>query len=236
MLVRARPRSRPLACGSDRRAGPVARALAVRASSSPLVGRAGLGLVARRQPYRPIQAYERGTIADASHRRRRRPPSPGCGTARSPGPARRAGRHGATPPTRRPPAARAWSWSPRSALAAARRQRPPVLGLPVQPAGRRRSGRQPGARGQHHGRVSRLRRRVRAGLGRRQQRDQHATRPTPSPAAPSCTTVAVAFQVVLIVGQANVAIPQNLSAAVNYSCIRCLTYALGPAARPHGAR
>jgi putative peptide zinc metalloprotease protein len=42
----------------------------------------------------------------------------------------------------------------------------------------------------------------------------------------SCTTVAVAFQVVLVVGQADVAIPQNLSGAVNYSCARCVTYAL----------
>ena len=36
----------------------------------------------------------------------------------------------------------------------------------------------------------------------------------------------MAFQVVLIVGQADVAIPQNLSGAVNYSCARCVTYAL----------
>jgi putative peptide zinc metalloprotease protein len=42
----------------------------------------------------------------------------------------------------------------------------------------------------------------------------------------SCQTVAVAFQVVLIVGQARVAIPQNLSGALNYSCIQCVTYAL----------
>ncbi|WP_230208971.1 hypothetical protein [Nostocoides sp. HKS02] len=42
----------------------------------------------------------------------------------------------------------------------------------------------------------------------------------------SCQTVAVAFQVVLIVGHANVAIPQNLSGAVNYSCMKCVTYAL----------
>jgi len=41
-----------------------------------------------------------------------------------------------------------------------------------------------------------------------------------------CRTVAIAFQVVLVVGDANVAIPQNLSGAVNYSCARCLTYAL----------
>jgi putative peptide zinc metalloprotease protein len=42
----------------------------------------------------------------------------------------------------------------------------------------------------------------------------------------ACRTVAVAFQVVLIVGQADVAIPQNLSGAVNYSCVECVTYAL----------
>ncbi|KAE8765012.1 hypothetical protein [Georgenia thermotolerans] len=41
-----------------------------------------------------------------------------------------------------------------------------------------------------------------------------------------CTTVAVAFQVVLVVGQADVVVPQNLSAAVNYSCVECVTYAL----------
>jgi putative peptide zinc metalloprotease protein len=41
-----------------------------------------------------------------------------------------------------------------------------------------------------------------------------------------CQTVAVAFQVVLIVGEANVVVPQNLSAAVNYACVECVTYAL----------
>ncbi|MGN6636970.1 MAG: hypothetical protein ACTHJ6_16135 [Oryzihumus sp.] len=41
-----------------------------------------------------------------------------------------------------------------------------------------------------------------------------------------CRTVAVAFQVVLVVGDAHVTIPQNLSGAVNYSCARCVTYAL----------
>ena len=41
-----------------------------------------------------------------------------------------------------------------------------------------------------------------------------------------CTTVAVAFQVVLITGDARVAIPQNVSGAVNYSCVQCVTYAL----------
>ncbi|WP_284980158.1 hypothetical protein [Arthrobacter sp. fls2-241-R2A-200] len=41
-----------------------------------------------------------------------------------------------------------------------------------------------------------------------------------------CAAVAVGFQVVLIVGQANVIVPQNLSTAANYNCVRCLTYAL----------
>jgi putative peptide zinc metalloprotease protein len=41
-----------------------------------------------------------------------------------------------------------------------------------------------------------------------------------------CAAVAVGFQVVLIVGQTDVIVPENLSAAANYNCIRCLTYAL----------
>jgi putative peptide zinc metalloprotease protein len=41
-----------------------------------------------------------------------------------------------------------------------------------------------------------------------------------------CTTVAVAFQVVLITGSAHIVIPQNVAGAVNYSCVQCLTYAL----------
>ena len=41
-----------------------------------------------------------------------------------------------------------------------------------------------------------------------------------------CTTAAIAFQVVLIVGQSHVVIPQNLSEAANYGCVDCLTSAL----------
>ncbi|HEX9228354.1 MAG TPA: hypothetical protein VF885_17265 [Arthrobacter sp.] len=41
-----------------------------------------------------------------------------------------------------------------------------------------------------------------------------------------CAAVAVGFQVVLIVGQTDVVVPENLSAAANYNCVRCLTYAL----------
>ena len=40
-----------------------------------------------------------------------------------------------------------------------------------------------------------------------------------------CTTVAVAFQVVLVLGQSDI-VPQNLAAAVNYSCVSCVTGAL----------
>ncbi|WP_433271592.1 hypothetical protein ACQPZF_12830 [Actinosynnema sp. CS-041913] len=41
-----------------------------------------------------------------------------------------------------------------------------------------------------------------------------------------CTTVAVAFQVVLVVGQADVVVPENIAVAVNHSCVSCVTYAL----------
>ncbi|MFL6136218.1 MAG: hypothetical protein ACJ74O_00245 [Frankiaceae bacterium] len=41
-----------------------------------------------------------------------------------------------------------------------------------------------------------------------------------------CRAVAVSFQVVLVVGHASVAAPQNVSAAVAYGCIRCITEAL----------
>jgi putative peptide zinc metalloprotease protein len=41
-----------------------------------------------------------------------------------------------------------------------------------------------------------------------------------------CQTVAVAFQVVLIVGNAHVVVPENVAAAVNYSCVQCVTQAL----------
>ncbi|BDZ47217.1 procyclic acidic repetitive family protein [Naasia aerilata] len=41
-----------------------------------------------------------------------------------------------------------------------------------------------------------------------------------------CAAVAVGFQVVLVVGQADVVVPQNLAEAVNYNCVDCVTYAL----------
>jgi putative peptide zinc metalloprotease protein len=42
----------------------------------------------------------------------------------------------------------------------------------------------------------------------------------------SCTTVAVAFQVVLLVGSVDVVVPQNAAVAVNYACVECVTQAL----------
>jgi putative peptide zinc metalloprotease protein len=41
-----------------------------------------------------------------------------------------------------------------------------------------------------------------------------------------CVTVAISFQVVLVVGQADVVIPQNIAQAVNWDCFRCITAAL----------
>lgn len=41
-----------------------------------------------------------------------------------------------------------------------------------------------------------------------------------------CTTVAVAFQVVLVLGESDAVVPQNLAAAVNWSCVECVTHAL----------
>jgi putative peptide zinc metalloprotease protein len=42
----------------------------------------------------------------------------------------------------------------------------------------------------------------------------------------NCVSVAVAFQVVVIVGQADVVVPQNLSTAANYDCFECITAAV----------
>ena len=42
----------------------------------------------------------------------------------------------------------------------------------------------------------------------------------------NCVTVAVAFQVVLIMDDAHVVVPQNLSVAANYDCYQCITAAI----------
>lgn len=42
----------------------------------------------------------------------------------------------------------------------------------------------------------------------------------------ACTTVAVAVQIVLVVGEATVVTPQNVAIAVNYECTLCETFAM----------
>jgi putative peptide zinc metalloprotease protein len=59
--------------------------------------------------------------------------------------------------------------------------------------------------------------------------NQPATNTNEAFAAASCThcaAVAVAFQVVMVIGPNHAAAPENLSVAVNYHCVNCLTYAL----------
>jgi putative peptide zinc metalloprotease protein len=41
-----------------------------------------------------------------------------------------------------------------------------------------------------------------------------------------CRTVAVAFQVVLVLGSVDVVVPQNHAVAANYNCLECVTFAL----------
>lgn len=41
-----------------------------------------------------------------------------------------------------------------------------------------------------------------------------------------CAAVAIGFQVVLVVGSADIVVPHNLAGALNYNCLQCLTYAL----------
>jgi len=41
-----------------------------------------------------------------------------------------------------------------------------------------------------------------------------------------CAAVAIGFQVVLVIGHADIVVPENLAGALNYNCVQCLTYAL----------
>ncbi|MFP5336166.1 MAG: hypothetical protein ACLGIV_12735 [Actinomycetes bacterium] len=59
--------------------------------------------------------------------------------------------------------------------------------------------------------------------------DGSATNANEAYAIASCTgcqTVAVAFQVVLVLGQADVVVPENYAVAVNYGCAQCVTAAI----------
>lgn len=42
----------------------------------------------------------------------------------------------------------------------------------------------------------------------------------------ACTTVAVAIQIVLVIGEATVVTPENVAVAVNYECVSCETFAM----------
>ena len=193
---------------------PVRRAVAA-AARRRARRRARVGVVARAGPYRPVRAWR------GRHGARRRAGAhasrPGCAA----GPAaaradddlagrRRAAAHG------RPPGPRPGADAPgrRSGRRAA-----PDLGVPVRPPAAPGEGRQPGARGQHHGRLGGLRRLLLPRLGRRRHRAE-PERGLRVRQLPDCRTVAVAFQVVLVVGSVDVVVPQNLSAAVNYACVR----------------
>ena len=218
------------ACGGAPRTGPVRRGAG--RAASPRRWWLGLGWAwwPNGDRYRPVRAYEGGTVLDvvAGRRsgRRLRGRRAGLGAddlAR--------GRRRRCPP----PTARRWRWSScrrRRGRRSRRRRRhrraaeAPTwvfpFDRPLPPGG----GGQPGPGGQHRGRLGGLRRRLRPGLGRRGHRRSTATRPTRWPAARDCRTVAVAFQVVLLVGSVDVVVPQNVAVAVNYACVRCVTQAL----------
>ena len=200
--------------------------------------RPGLGLVARRRDLPP------GPALRARHPGRRGHgvfPAAFTGAA-SRGPGGQDGDGLAAGRTAHPRRSRSWrwSWSPRACTSdtsrsgdAAARHRgysapaaAPSWVFPFDQPGRARGRRQPGPRGQHHGRLRGLRRRLRPGLGRRRRDVGHRNEAYAFASCTDCAAVAVGFQVVLIVGQADVVVPENLSAAANYNCVRCLTYAL----------
>ena len=136
-----------------------------------LGGRHGAGRGARRQQHRA----RRGLPRHRGHRlaRRRRPAAhrgrPGAGPG--PGARRRRGSAEGSEGTTRPA-------TPTAAEGAA-----PDLGLPVRPAAAARRGRQPGAGGEHRGRVGPLRRHASRWSGPTATRRSTSTRPTRWPAA-----------------------------------------------------
>ena len=125
------------------------------------------------ETYRPVQPYERGTLADATTAVF----PAGSTTGMREG---QAGRTvalwpaGAEKPTREQPQL-SMVLVPRDAGTAGAGGAA-VVGVPLRPAGRTRGGRQPVARRQHHGRFRGLRRRLRAGLGRRRRGRHHPQR------------------------------------------------------------
>ena len=122
--------------------------------------------------YRPVRAWEGGTVLDAVPASSSTRPAPRAPSAR-----RR--RSGPTTPDRCPrPTSRRWPWSSSRPPGGRRRRRGhdrdrrlrAHLGVPVRPARAARRRRQPGARGQHRRTARCLRRLVRPRLGRRGRR------------------------------------------------------------------
>ena len=78
---------------------------------------------------------------------------------------------------------------------------------------------------EHDGRLRDLRPRLRPGVGHGDEvlnvNEAHAYA-----SCSDCVAVAVAFQVVLIMDDAQVVVPQNLSVSANYDCYRCITAAI----------
>ncbi len=179
--------------------------------------RARFRLVAARE-LPPIQAYERGTIRSAA-RVLHHATSAGWPKAAELGDHDLAGRAGRA---HRGKPALSLVLGPRSR----RRTAPPHRPGCSRSTGRRpRDRRQPDARGQHQEWHRGVRRRVRDGVGRQEHGAQQERGLRLRPLHPLPAT-AISFQVILIVGHANVIVPQNISAAANYNCISCVTQRL----------
>ena len=151
---------------------PVRRALALVLAATVVAGLVWAWWPADDR-YRPVRAWEGGTVLDAvpasagqdlaagARRGRPRPsgpPTPG----RCPRPSSRRW------PSSSCPAATARAAATRTAAAGTEARRAD-LGLPVRPPAAARGGGQPGARGEHRGRLGALRRLLRPRLGRRRR-------------------------------------------------------------------
>ena len=170
--------------------------------------------------YRPVHAYEGGTVSTPSPRpleqlgARRRAAASGDDDL--------AGRR-RTAAHRRPPRAGHGHDAPR---AGAGERDGAHLGLPVRPAAAPGNRGQPGARGQHDRRVGDSTTSRSASSGPTATTALNKNEAYAFASCTDCRTVAVAFQVVLVAGQVDVVVPQNLSGALNYACVRCVTQAL----------
>ena len=179
------------------------------------------------ESYRPVQPYERGTLADATTAVFPAGATTGmregqAGRTVALWPAGAAEAHpGATAAQHGPGAARR-----RDRRRGCRDAAAAVVGVPLRPAGRpEEDGNQSLAVNTTDGSVVYD---VAFALVWADDGEDVTTRNEAYAFAScaDCAAVAVGFQVVLIVGQTDVIVPENLSAAANYNCVRCLTYAL----------